>query len=118
MSERIKLQSDGWAFGVTFFIQCALFEETSCANWKIKLEEGPHHNRTDGEIDYYVEAKRCTSLKFKDGIETRTYDVRKFRINANIYSYQSIFREALTAAAHPLERNEVIEKTVPSFSQG
>lgn len=102
MCDRLILHNDGWCFGTKFFIQAALFELTKYADWHIEfLAGGPCDNMTNGQTDTYYYAWRAV---VQESVEARRqYQtthvamIPAFRINANSYSYQTVFASALSA---------------------
>ena len=103
-----------WVFGQEFLIQCALFEKTGYGDWILSLSEGPNHNMTDGEEDYYVEAKRVCSLEFSNKKWKTSHSIfPRFRVNANGYSWQSwldIARSAVKPLLSEIRSEEEGEK--------
>lgn len=100
-------RDDGWAFGIEFFIQAALFKLTGYADWRIKTGTGCRHNMTDGEVDYFVSAYRVLSEDFNGHVLQKT-KFPKFGFNANAYSWKSIYQSALAAAK---EAKRLADKT-------
>lgn len=105
---------DAWCFDIDFFIKAAFFalKQKNCSVIKepISFPEG-RHNYTDGELHYTVKCLKLISTKYQKGRKILSkYKVYKFELRANVYSYQSVFNDALIKIAKSNGNEEIINE--------
>lgn len=116
-TQRIEIKGAGWCFDINFFIQAALFERFGYSDWIILKSEGTRHNKTDGEVDYEVQATRTERYRANPHRKCPTDpllvpDLEKmvtFRLNTNVYDYAGVFQDALKA----IDNDSIVYRFAP-----